>query len=200
MTRHSKLEATRSRARLLKEAARLFRTQGYRGTSIQDITAAAGMTVGAFYGHFASKAFLFEEVLQDNLRQSGEFLFGDRLHELTGEAWLEAFVMGYVSEQHRDAVSLGCILPAMISELPRMESASRYQLEQILTQSLNRWATKNGSGSENAILAALSAGIGAIALARSVQDPILSRRILAAVRDQILGERALPTAPEGSGN
>lgn len=158
------------------------------------------MTVGAFYGHFASKASLFGEVLQDNLRRTGEFLFGDRLHGLTGEAWLEVFVLGYLSEQHRDAVSLGCILPAMISELPRMESASRSQLEQILAQSLNRWATKAGPGSEETILAALSAGIGAIALARSVQDPILSRRILAAARAQILGERALPVAPAGSGN
>ncbi|GLH75033.1 TetR family transcriptional regulator [Geothrix limicola] len=194
MPRRSKTEAAHTRARLLKQAAHLFRTQGYLGTSIQDITAAAGMTVGGFYGHFSSKAALFGEVLQDNLRHSGEFLFGDKLSQLEGEAWLESFIAGYICEQHRDAASRGCILPAMISEFPRMEAASRAQLEQTLIQALSRWEAKAGPGREGTLLAALCAGIGALAMARSVQDPLLSHRILEVVRAQFLGDRMRSSA------
>lgn len=45
-------------------AAELFRSQGYRGTRIEDIGAAVGMTGPAVYRHFPSKEALLAELLQ----------------------------------------------------------------------------------------------------------------------------------------
>ena len=45
----------RTRQRLLAEAQRLFRERGYAATSLEQIAAAAEVTKGAIYGHFASK-------------------------------------------------------------------------------------------------------------------------------------------------
>jgi AcrR family transcriptional regulator len=49
---------------LLAAATRLFAEQGYAGTSIEDINAAAGLTRGAIYHHYAGKAQLFRAVFE----------------------------------------------------------------------------------------------------------------------------------------
>ena len=55
-------EATR--ADLLAAGRRLFGEQGYLATSLEDIVAAAGVTKGALYHHFGSKAELFRAVFE----------------------------------------------------------------------------------------------------------------------------------------
>ena len=42
--------------RLLDEAARLFGTQGFQGTSVRDIVRTVDMLPGSLYYHFATKA------------------------------------------------------------------------------------------------------------------------------------------------
>lgn len=54
-------EATR--ARILKQAGHLFNTQGYKATSIRDITTATGLTKGAIYRHFKNKNHLEKDAL-----------------------------------------------------------------------------------------------------------------------------------------
>jgi AcrR family transcriptional regulator len=61
-------QADRSAAtiRLILDTAReLFAAQGYEGTSIDMIAAAAGLTKGACYHHFASKRDLFDRVIDE---------------------------------------------------------------------------------------------------------------------------------------
>lgn len=54
--------AEATRALLLEVARRTFSRKGYAGTSLQDIVGPAGLTKGALYHHFKSKADLFEAV------------------------------------------------------------------------------------------------------------------------------------------
>jgi AcrR family transcriptional regulator len=49
---------------ILRESANLFNTQGYKATSISDITKATGFTKGAIYRHFNSKQDLERLALQ----------------------------------------------------------------------------------------------------------------------------------------
>lgn len=49
---------------IFSAAAELFRKQGYRGTRIEDIGAAVGMTGPAVYRHFPSKEALLTELLE----------------------------------------------------------------------------------------------------------------------------------------
>lgn len=53
----------RTRERILEKSGVLFNTQGYKATSISDITEATGFTKGAIYRHFESKANLEKETL-----------------------------------------------------------------------------------------------------------------------------------------
>jgi AcrR family transcriptional regulator len=50
--------------RILNQAMRLFLEKGYHGTSINDITQAAGITKGALYWHFKSKEALLREIIR----------------------------------------------------------------------------------------------------------------------------------------
>ena len=52
-----------TKARILKQSGQLFNTQGYKATSISDITTATGLTKGAIYRHFKSKDHLEKEAL-----------------------------------------------------------------------------------------------------------------------------------------
>ena len=51
--------------RILSQSMRLFLEKGYHGTSIDDITQAAGLTKGAFYWHFKSKEDLLRRIVEE---------------------------------------------------------------------------------------------------------------------------------------
>jgi TetR/AcrR family acrAB operon transcriptional repressor len=63
MARHTKHEALETRNALLDAAERVFSKRGVSRTSLADIAAAAGVTRGAIYWHFADKADLFWAML-----------------------------------------------------------------------------------------------------------------------------------------
>jgi TetR/AcrR family transcriptional regulator, transcriptional repressor for nem operon len=52
-----------TKQKILRKSGVLFNTQGYKATSISDITDATGFTKGAIYRHFESKAELEKETL-----------------------------------------------------------------------------------------------------------------------------------------
>ena len=67
MGRVAGVTATETRERLLRAAADAFAAQGYDGTRVADIAASAGVSNGALYAHFGSKA----ELLVGALRAHG---------------------------------------------------------------------------------------------------------------------------------
>lgn len=58
------------RRELLSAAARLFRQQGFAGTSTRDIAAAAGMQAGSPFYHFENKQALLAAVMQEGMRSA----------------------------------------------------------------------------------------------------------------------------------
>jgi len=57
-------DAQLTRNTIIKESANLFNTQGYKATSISDITKATGLTKGAIYRHFENKSDLEQQALR----------------------------------------------------------------------------------------------------------------------------------------
>jgi AcrR family transcriptional regulator len=64
--RHADIRGT-AREQLLDAAARIFAERGYRGASVASIAAAAGVTKGALYWSFKSKADLFFSLLDERV-------------------------------------------------------------------------------------------------------------------------------------
>ncbi len=69
-------EATKEN--ILKRSGVLFNTNGYKATSISDITTATGLTKGAIYTHFTNK----DELERETLSYLSSLLF-EKLRELT---------------------------------------------------------------------------------------------------------------------
>jgi AcrR family transcriptional regulator len=59
-----------TRETLFQAAIKLFSANGYRDVSIEDITGAAGLGTGSFYGYFKSKEELYTGIL-DRLEKTG---------------------------------------------------------------------------------------------------------------------------------
>jgi AcrR family transcriptional regulator len=75
MGRIAGVTATETRQRLLSAAAKVFAERGYDGARVADIAAAAGVSNGALYAHFGSKA----ELLVGALRTHGRQVLADAL-------------------------------------------------------------------------------------------------------------------------
>ena len=69
----------RTRARLIEAARRIAAIRGIEATPISEITDEAGVGVGSFYNHFATKEELLEVVISDTFEAHGAAL--DRIHE-----------------------------------------------------------------------------------------------------------------------
>ena len=64
MGRKAGVAAEETKAALLEAAARVFARRGYDGASISEITSEAGLTSGAVYARYGSKAELFNATLE----------------------------------------------------------------------------------------------------------------------------------------
>lgn len=81
----SKTNGSRTRARIVDEAAKLFNVRGYSGTSVAEISSAAGVEKGAIYNHFQSK----DALALASFEYAAGGLLG-RMHEATARhanAW-----------------------------------------------------------------------------------------------------------------
>jgi AcrR family transcriptional regulator len=76
MGRKAGVAAEETKAALLGAAARVFARRGYDGASISEITSEAGLTSGAIYAHYASKAELFNATLETYAERDLDQLLG----------------------------------------------------------------------------------------------------------------------------
>ena len=177
----SREKAAENRARILAEASRLFRERGLAGVGVDALTGAAGLTHGSLYSQFGSKERLVAEALAQALESSGD----KTRKELAAGGSLATVVARYLSPSHRDAPGGGCALAAIGPEAARQGGAVR----QAFTRGVRGFAARlaavmpargGDQPPEDAALATVAALVGALILARAVDDPELSDRILAA--------------------
>jgi AcrR family transcriptional regulator len=100
MGRIAGVTAAETRERLLRAAADAFARRGYDGTRVADIAAAAGVSSGALYAHFGSKA----ELLVAALRAHGPGLLAEVLAADPGRSATELLLLiGRRLPHRRDA-------------------------------------------------------------------------------------------------
>src|SRR4051794_37088833 len=102
--RYGKDHKQATRQRIVEAAGRRFKQDGIDGAGVATLMSDAGLTNGAFYGHFSSKEDLVAHVLAEQLRTQRESFDA----EPPGRVGLEAFIRSYLSRQHRDQAAGGC--------------------------------------------------------------------------------------------
>ncbi len=107
-------------AALLKAAGRLFRRDGLAAVGVAEIAREAGLTHGAFYGHFASKADCAAAACRAAL-EDGATRWRARAARARAEGRdpVGALIDAYLSERHRDAPEIGCVLATLGPEVAR---------------------------------------------------------------------------------
>jgi TetR/AcrR family transcriptional repressor of nem operon len=178
--RVSKEKASENRERLLTEAARLFREHGLLGVGVDALTDAAGLTHGSLYSHFGSKERLAAEALSHAASTSSA--------RLSDAGTLDEYVIRYLSEDHRKRRGDGCVMAALAGEIPRQGTAIRHNFTDIVREVVKRVASlmPGRCKSEDEALAIVATMVGALTLARAVDDPELSDRILSAARTRLV--------------
>jgi len=185
----SREQVALNRERIVETAARLFRQKGYDGIGVADLMKGAGLTHGGFYGHFASKEDLLAEATAHALQRSVQ-----RWQEKTASdpaGGLSELATQYLSTRHRDHPENGCAIAALGPDVARLGPAVRSAMTAgVAGQVAVVEKCLAGEGADVAAirqqaLASYAAMVGAMVLARAVDDEALSQEILAAVRAQI---------------
>src|SRR5260221_7440288 len=118
----------RTRARVLREAAKAIRAEGPHRIGVAGVMAKAGLTHGGFYAHFSSKEDLVATALAQMFDEALA-TFETLTAKETPDAALRAYVDFYLSRWHRDALDAGCPLPSLSADLPRLGVPAREQFE-----------------------------------------------------------------------
>lgn len=182
--RYSAQHKEETRRKILDAAARRFRAQGYDGLGIDGLAAAAGVTNGAFYGNFASKADAYREIVVGGLDALLDGIAG--FQQSAGEDWVSALAEFYFSPPKIDCAEDVCALPSFAPEAARAPAATREAFQTALLRVHQRIA--DGLGGVDADQRAwrmLALFAGGVTLARAVPDAALSRAIAEIARDSV---------------
>ena len=186
--RYSAEHKQETRMRILGAAGRLFRQEGYGGSGIDGLTKAAGVTNGAFYGHFRSKTEAFRAAVLaglDELRLGITDLIAKR-----GKAWLPDFVAYYLGPKRTCDLAQSCALPSLSPDVIRADIETRAAYERELRGIIDVIASGLPDGPlpqrEDTAIALLALLSGGVTLSRAVADAALSERIARVVQQQAL--------------
>lgn len=180
-------EATHER--IVSVAARAIRRSGYDGTGVADIMKEAGLTHGAFYAHFASREAMLAEAAGRACAESAANVAVVVASVPPAQA-LEAMVRAYLSKEHLHHAEAGCPLVALGSETSRQAAQVRQVTTRHIKEMVDLAARQSPDWGQPAAharaLATVATMVGALVLARAVDDPALSDGLREAALKQLL--------------
>ena len=162
----------KSRQRILLAAAALFTRKGFNNVGIDEVMETAGMTRGAFYAHFNSKIELYEEAII-----AAGIAAAQRIDSITSDHI--GIIENYLSEENLSSNEICCPMACLVSDVAHDDE----RVKDIYTR-LYKGFTKhlanfdNTERDEDKILLQSVLMIGGLALARSLTDKALAKKIL----------------------
>lgn len=171
----SREQMAENRRRILDVASRQFRDKGFDAVSVSEVMKAAGLTHGGFYGHFASKDDLVAETIAHALAQ-----------DAGNGADFKRFLGDYLTPRHRDNPALGCPTAGMAAEIRHQTPAARKAMTEGFRAQIARVTKALPDAAEadkrRAAIGTWAAMVGAVILARAIDDRALSDEILEQTR------------------
>ena len=181
-----------TRQRIADAAGRGFRQGGFGGLGVDGLAKLAGVTSGAFYVHYGSKAEAFREAVEQGM--AGLKLGVLHFQSEHGHKWWPEFVRFYLSVKRTCELGDSCTLQSLSPEVARADAAAQASFEAGLLEVAH--AVVEGPVSPAAprnldsAFAALASLIGAVTLARAVGSPALGEQIAAAAERTLLQAHA----------
>lgn len=180
--RVSRAQAEENRQTVIDVASRLFREHGFDGIGLKDLMEGAGLTQGAFYKQFASKDDLAAQATKRALESASRRWSAAAAAKPQDP--LGAVLAFYLSMGHRAERMDGCPVVALGSDAARQGADVKASFESGIRQYLEMLGPWTGSAkgkkSRAKAMAVLSTMVGAVLLARAVNDEQLSKQFLQA--------------------
>jgi TetR/AcrR family transcriptional repressor of nem operon len=171
----------RTRERIVRAAARRFRSRGSEGAGIGDLMRDLRLTHGGFYRHFESKEDLFAEAFEQSLKELDDRLVAS-VERAPAGGELKALVDGYLDIERCDDVAGGCPVAALASEIARRPPSARGRLVRALRGHVRRMERYLPGATEEerrrTAIALFSGMAGALIIARAFPDEQARRSML----------------------
>src|SRR5262249_11504925 len=155
---------------------------------VAEVMRDAGLTHGGFYAHFESKDDLVASAIDQMFEQS-RARFHSEVKDYPPARALAAYVDFYLSPVHRDARGVGCPIPALAGDLPRLDRAARARFAQgveALTRLIAERIEQLGHAEPQAVARSVVAEMaGALSLARAEPDEQKSNATLEDSRESV---------------
>jgi TetR/AcrR family transcriptional repressor of nem operon len=181
---HSRASKREHHDEIVGVAASRFREDGIDRVGVADLMHDAGLTHGGFYRHFESRDQLVAEGVERALHDGGQAMaaVAESPHDP-----LAAVIDAYLSLAHRDNLGTSCAVTTLAADVarssPRARAAYTDQVG-VYIDMLERLLPP-GTRDRATAITALSTLIGAVSMARAVNDEPLSEEILASVASQL---------------
>ncbi|TIR40753.1 MAG: TetR/AcrR family transcriptional regulator [Mesorhizobium sp.] len=176
--RYEKGRKDASRQRIIDVATERFRSDGIAASGLAGIMGEAGLTNGAFYPHFPSKAALVRESLAAALEVQAT-----QIQEVLAAGGGSLAIDTYLSAEHRDNPGKGCASAALLPEIAREPVETRQVYAEHLLKLVRQVAaelTPDARDPEAVAFGVFATLIGTLELSRAVNGTELSDRILEA--------------------
>lgn len=177
MARYGAEHKERTRRRIVEMSGRRLKVGGLAGSGVAALMADAGLTNGAFYGHFSSKDDLVAGVITDQLGAQR-----DRIADAAAGPGIEQVVRAYLSAEHRDHPAEGCASAALLGEIAHSGDTVRHAYTEGLLGVVDavaaRLAPRDPSSVRVEVLAVFAGMFGTLQAARAITDRRLSDVLL----------------------
>jgi TetR/AcrR family transcriptional regulator, transcriptional repressor for nem operon len=182
---YSAVETAKKHQRILDESIRLFRERGFSGVSVSDVMRAAGLTHGPFYNHFDSK----ESLMSESLALEMERATGDVDNLPPTRQGKARYVNHYLSKEHMTDCSGGCAVAALASEVRQeqdVQGSFTDKLKTFIQKLQTRFPWRSPRSARGDAIHMFASMVGALILARAVNDDDFAREILIETRKRIV--------------
>ncbi len=169
----------KTRAKILAAAGTLMRKSGTQNASVAKVMTAAGLTHGGFYAHFDSKDALFAAVVAE------QFEFEKQLEQLQAnnvandEALAQA-LQAYLNPKRTEVIGPACTMASCAVDVARAGKGARAGFTRAFKSFVKTWSRllPGDRDPKPEALAGIATCVGALILARAIDDNKLQRELL----------------------
>lgn len=178
--RYSAEHKQQTRQRIVRAAARRFRSRG-TGATIGTLMRDLRLTHGGFYRHFGSKEQLFLEAFEQSLRELSSKAL-EAMRQAPRGAEVKVLIEHYLDAEHASDVAGGCPVAALTTEIARRPAKARSDFLRVLLKHIGEVAKyipgATNEDRERKARVLFSGMAGTLNVARVIVDDQQRRRFL----------------------
>jgi TetR/AcrR family transcriptional repressor of nem operon len=190
MARYPADHKAETRERILEVSDRLLKERGAEGSSLAEVMHAAGLTVGAFYAHFASKQALEEATLLHGIGASMDRLLTPLEGIADDRRWRKALIHAFLAQLDDpdlgNANALTLVPPDVARGSAALKSAFSERTAALLDRVAPRFPAVASLTPREVAIAVFATLVGAVALARTIPAAVARGRVRHATETLLL--------------